>query len=547
MKKTLLPLCILLFTVSVFSGCLIKQTGSDFSDSDTKNDGLKDGETMETIVTPITFDNITDIDDLEKFITEVDKEDGTHDNDSKDVGVIVSPYFSATITDKTISCYAVRTAIGAHSFAMIDVTENSFPFQIEITVATGGKTVNVLPESYGVKTELTLKGVKATIEKFGNYTFVVGNDKTKALTLFVRKDEVYVAPEDYDVVRIAAGTHNEKIAFTKSKQVLYFESGTHYIKYNIDFLNDTEVYLERGAYIYATMPDNNETPILNPDWAGMTRWKALFEGNGVENVRISGRGMIDLSKLEWHARSAIRFDLSKNVTVEGVSINNAPEWTMYFTQSQNISVSEIMLFGYRQNSDGICLTDCRNATVKNCFARSGDDLFEVKSMYGACTVPIENIRFEQCNAWPDKARGLGIIAESVRDMTNICFIDCSVGYASAKWMDELGSIVVCLAGKAKIDDVHFENIEIFESAKYPVNVTVDKESSAVIENVYFNNIDIRGKKDIRIANNSEVGGEIKNIWFDGCTRDGNQIKTYNDLSLNLTNVNRKIVKINKKN
>ena len=131
-------------------------------------------------------------------------------------------------------------------------------------------------------------------------------------------------------------------------------------------------------------------------------------------------------------------------------------------------------------------------------------------------------------------------------MNGIYFSNCSVGFASAEWMDELASIFVYLAGKAKVDEVYFEDIELYSNAKYPVNVTIDKGASAVIENVYFKNIRIYGDEDVRIANNSTVGGQIKNVWFDSCTRNGNAINTYAALSLKLTNVERNSVYVNRR-
>ena len=495
----------------------------------------------------VEFDHITEIENVETFISEVDKADGTHDNGAKTIGCIISPYFGMTVNGQKVGCYAVRTSLGAHTFALVDAGKEAFPLTVDLAVETAGKAVDVLPKSYGVKTEPKAHGATAMVNDYGNYTFVVGEDRKKALTLFVRPAETFVVPDGYDVIRVPAGKHGEKLSFTKERQVLYFEKGVHYLAYNVDFLNNTEVYIEGGAYIYATMPDGaKETPVLAPDWAGMTRWKALFEGNNVKNVKISGRGMVDLTLLDWHARSAIRFDASENVVVDGITLNNAPEWTVYFTRCQEVRVEDVLLFGYRQNSDGICMVDSRNTLVRNCFARSGDDLFEVKSMYGECTLPIENNRFEQCNAWPDKARGLGIIAESMRDMRGIYFTDCSVGYASAEWMDELASVIVYLEGKARVDQVHFENIELYHNAKYPVNVTLGKNASAVIENVYFRNVRILGEENVRIANKSKAGGEIKNIWFDNCTRDGNAINDHTALSLSLTNVRQNAVHVNKR-
>lgn len=498
------------------------------------------------MLSPICFDNITVCEDIDTFIAEVDYADGSHNNEAKDVGMILSPYFSVRLNETEIPCYAVRTSLGAHSFVMLDAgTAATFPAELQVLCATDGKEVTVLPTTHGITPTAIDGGVSASIPGEGIYTFVIGDNKRQALTVFVRGYAPYTVPDGYEVIRVAPGVHDEKIFFTAEKQVLYFERGLHEMKYNIDFWDNTEVYLEPGAYIMATMPDHAEDPWMDPDWAGMTRWNALFQGDYVSNVRISGRGIIDLSRLDWHARSAVRFDSSDHITVDGVTLNNSPEWTLYFTQCQDIHVEEILLFGYRQNSDGICMTDCRNALTKNCFARSGDDLFEVKSMYGDCQIPIENIRFEGCQAWPDKARGLGIIAESQRDMRDIHITDCSVGFASAEWMDALGAVVVYLTGKAHVDDVSFANIELYHSAKYPINVTLESGSTAVIENVSFKNIDIRGGKPVRIANNSEAG-EIRALWFDGCTRNGNAITDDGKLSVKLTNVDRGIIHINER-
>ncbi len=504
-------------------------------------------EVREQKIEPLSFEGIGETQDLKKFILEVDNGDGTHDNTAKTEGAIVSPYFELETEGKETPCYAVRTSLGAHSFAMVDAGADSFPLRVTVNLLYGAERLEVLPAKYGVKAELTPLGAAAAeIPGFGNYTFVADDRKETALTLVVRETEEFRAPEGYEVMRVPAGTHAEKLEFTAEKQIMVFEKGTHYLKYNVEFKNNTEVYLEEGCYIYATMPDRKEKPMLDPAWSGMVRWQALFHGANVGNVKLSGRGMIDLTKLDWHARSAVHFENSENVEVTGITLNNSPEWTLYFLYSQNIVVRDVLLFGYRQNSDGICFGDCRNALAENCFARSGDDLFEVKSMNGGCTIPIENIRFRRCNGWPDKARGMGIVYESVRDMRDVRFENCSIGFASATWQDELGALVVVLGGKATVKDVHFEDIEIHASALYPINVTVCAEASARIEEVYFRNIDIWGAQSVRVANNSAAGGEIGKLYFDGCTRDGAAIRTYAKLGLKLTNVEKTAVLINRK-
>ena len=505
-----------------------------------------EGETEMIINTapiyPIAYDGISKCNTLTQFIKEVDYDDGSHNNEAHDVGVILSPYFTVKINGQDVPAYSVRTSRGAHSFLQIDVTDESFPLSVQIETKFEAESYKVMPLSYGVTAQANGRSVYAEIDALGNYTFVPDDDITHALTVFVRAKQEYVAPEGYEVIKIAPGKHDDVIAFTKEKQVLYFEAGVHELRYAINFKSNTEVYFEPGAHIIATMPTvQGETPTKNPDWAGMTGWRALFQGQYVKNVRISGRGFIDLSRLDWHARSVVQFDQCENITVEGITMNNSPEWTMFFTQSKNILVDQVMLFGYRQNSDGIAVVDSANALIKNCFARAGDDLFEVKSMYGYCPIKIENIVFENNNAWPDKCRGMGIIYESQRDMTDIHFIGGSVAFAPAEWMDDLGALIIFLNDKATLSNITFEGIEVYSSVKYPINVSMNENASAQIKDVTFKDITIYCDTELKIENRSQNGGKILNVKFINCVRGGEVVNDKKGLKLRIEGVDESIV------
>ena len=505
-----------------------------------------EGETEMIINTapiyPIAYDGISKCNTLTQFIKEVDYDDGSHNNEAHDVGVILSPYFTVKINGQDVPAYSVRTSRGAHSFLQIDVTDESFPLSVQIETKFDAESYKVMPLSYGVTAQANGRSVYAEIDALGNYTFVPDDDITHALTVFVRAKQEYVAPEGYEVIKIAPGKHDNVIAFTKEKQVLYFEAGVHELRYAINFKSNTEVYFEPGAHIIATMPTvQGETPTKNPDWAGMTGWRALFQGQYVKNVRISGRGFIDLSRLDWHARSVVQFDQCENITVEGITMNNSPEWTMFFTQSKNILVDQVMLFGYRQNSDGIAVVDSANALIKNCFARAGDDLFEVKSMYGYCPIKIENIVFENNNAWPDKCRGMGIIYESQRDMTDIHFIGGSVAFAPAEWMDDLGALIIFLNDKATLSNITFEGLEVYSSVKYPINVSMNENASAQIKDVTFKDITIYCDTELKIENRSQNGGKILNVKFINCVRGGAVVNDKKGLKLRIEGVDESVV------
>ena len=517
--------------------------GNDITDEVTEPE-TKEIASIEPKIIPITYEHILPAEDLERFIAEVDylpddpDPKGVHDNSSKEVGVIDSPYFTMSVNGVPVECYATRSAKGAHSFAIMDVTDTTFPLEVTVTVEPTLSKVTILPEHYGVVPTADGQTVTATIEDYGNYTLVVNNKKELALTIFVREDKEYVAPEGYEIVKIAPGVHNEKLVFTDQKQVMYFEAGVHYLKYKVDFLSNTEVYFEPGTYIYATMPDFEEDPLRpEPNDEGNYTWDALFKGDEVENVRITGHGFVEMSNLEMHARGFIQFNLSTNVTLDGFTGNNCPDWTIYMSRCNEVNINEVALFGYRQNSDAICIEDSRNVLVQNCFARSGDDHFEIKSRYGHYTEPIENIVFDNCNAWPDKARGIGIINEVRRDMTNITFKNCSVGFATASWMDDLGALVVFSEhNEAKVTNVTFENIEVHHADQYAVLIVLGEDCAAQFENIVFRNVTFKDSAPVRINNRSTVGGTIKNVVFENCYRKQRQINKKSLLIPRFTNV-----------
>ena len=550
------PLLLLLCLCTLLCACNTTETPTDTEQTDSptesqattqpEDEQTTEGETEMNINTapiyPISYDGIEPTYTLTKFVKEVDYDDGSHNNEAKDVGVIVSPYFTVKINGQDVPCYSVRTSRGAHSFAMLDTTDESFPLSVQISSKVDAEQVKVMPLSYGVTAEVNGREFTTEIPALGNYTLVPDDDITHALTIFARAKQEYIAPEGYEVIKVAPGKHDQPIVFTAEKQVLYFEAGVHEMPYAINFKSNTEVYFEPGAHVIGTMPDASvEKPLMESDWAGMTRWRALFQGQYVQNVRISGRGYIDLTCVDWHARSHIQFDQCENITIEGITLNNAAEWTLYFTQSKNILVDQVMLFGYRQNSDGIAIVDSANATVKNCFARSGDDLFEVKSMYAYCPIKIENIVFENNNAWPDKARGMGIIFESARDMTDIHFIGGSVGFASASWMDDLGALIIFLNDQANLTNVTFEGIEIYSSARYPISVKLSEDSSAHIDGVTFKDINIYCDGVLKIQNRSTKGGTIDNISFIDCIRGGKICNSKQSLNIEVDGVSKTII------
>ena len=111
-------------------------------------------------------------------------------------GMILSPYLTCQVNGKEVDVYASRCSTGAHSFSYVDVTEERVGLDIRLTLAKTRQKVVVLPESRGVKAEMTGKTVSARIEDTGSYSFAFDDKEDRAFTLIVRRAYDFTPPEE---------------------------------------------------------------------------------------------------------------------------------------------------------------------------------------------------------------------------------------------------------------------------------------------------------------------------------------------------------------
>jgi polygalacturonase len=154
---------------------------------------------------------------------------------------------------------------------------------------------------------------------------------------------------------------------------------------------------------------------------------------GCNNIKLLGNGIIDLSHLDRGERRGLVIAYSSNIEIRGVKFINSPEWTFITYDSQNITIKDVDIFGYRLNSDAFAICNTRNATIDNSFCRSGDDLFDVKTLGGAETAISKNITFSNCTAWNGKARCFGFCGEANKEISDITFKDSCVVFHDATW------------------------------------------------------------------------------------------------------------------
>ena len=459
-------------------------------------------------------DIVGEAEDLQAFIRQSEDKFSAQKN-----GIVVSPYYSVRINGESLPVYATPANYGStQNIAFIDVSKDAFPLQVSVAADHAVTKAEILPTYYGVVCTVMANRVSFPVGHFGYYTVQFDGSYENVLTVAVREYEEPVVPEGYQLVEYKAGIH-----FVDS----------------ISLSSDTMLYLHSGAYLIAEDPTGREEPETAENYHGETQWKPFLSAERAENVIIAGRGVLDMSALYWCARNPVEIGWSENVTIDGLTIVNTANWNVTVHNSRNVEIRNVILLSTRRNSDGIAIVDCDGAFVHDCFARSGDDLFEVKSMYADSDVSCRNIRFTDCIAWADSCRCFGIIHETARDISDVTFSRCATLYAMAEWSQDMGSLVVINGIRGTVSDIIFRDIEVYCDKQYAVNVATGpnewSEGSTEIgkiRNVLYDNIRIVKGGGVRIKAPDDCEGiYIEGVVFRNIELCGRKAGSLSDLNI----------------
>ncbi len=201
---------------------------------------------------------------------------------------------------------------------------------------------------------------------------------------------------------------------------------------------DTTLRLEKGAVLKAT---DGPADYERPDEPG--KFDHFLTGKDLENVTIEGEGTIDGSGERWwipaeEARqkksgytlprpNLIVLTRVKNLTVRGVTIQNAPKFHFVPTDCENVLIEDAKFFAPERapNTDAIDPSMCRNVTIRGCYVDVGDDNVAVKSgkphpnrEFAADTLLVENCTFKH-------GHGMSIGSEVVGGVKDVTVRNCT--------------------------------------------------------------------------------------------------------------------------
>ncbi len=242
----------------------------------------------------------------------------------------------------------------------------------------------------------------------------------------------------HQAMHIFANPMEKKKINSDGPGIRYFGPGVHDAGI-IRVKSGETVYIDGGAVVYGAVVSE-----------------------GMRNVTITGRGILDASKIErGKAPNMITLKDVQNAVVSGIILRDPHEWAAVPTNCDSVLMDNIKMIGlWRYNSDGIDIVNCNNVVIRNSFIRAFDDNIVIrgtKSAYKGAYKSIDNIRVDSCVLWNDWGRALEIGASTFADsIKNITFSNCYIPHFTTVAMD----IQNC--DRAVVTDIRFDNIYIGE-------------------------------------------------------------------------------------
>lgn len=323
-----------------------------------------------------------------------------------------------------------------------------------------------------------------------------------------------------------------------AKNLRYFGPGVHNVG-KIDLQSGDEIFVDSGAVVHGA-----------------------FCGENVENVKISGPGIVDQTPLEREdIGNIVRLSHCKNVTVDGLLLRDSVIWAMLLHASDDIVVRNSRLVGFwRYNADGIDVCNCERVLVENCFLRTFDDSLVVKGIdqgVDGPQKPSKDLLFRNNTIWCDWGRAMELGAETrAPEFANIRFENNDVVRSTHIAMD------IQHGDRAKISGVVFENNRIefddsipqpqyqnTEEQQYDPNAAPDycpqlavivinstfysgDKTNGTVDNVTFKDITVYGNR----APGSSFSGldaehQAKNVTFDNVQILGKKVTNAQEANL----------------
>lgn len=375
--------------------------------------------------------------------------------------------------------------------------------------------------------------------------------------------EVMVKKNNGKIHEVDIRPLNNNIRYERTKNVIVFRlDKPQYlsVEFNGDRLHnlhlfanplETEVYKEAkegvmyfgpGVHRPHDLPNNqlripaNTTVYLAP--GAVVKAKLLVDG--VENVRIIGRGILD------HPVRGIEVTDAKNVLIDGITVVNPDHYTVFGAGTKGLTVRNLKAFSCKGWSDGIDLMCCRDVQIDHVFLRNSDDCIALYNHRWNWWGGSGNINVQNAVLWADIAHPINIgghgdpespVGEVIENLT---FREIDILEHDEDDVPYQGCMAIDCGDNNRVRNVLFEDIRvesIQEGRLFHLNVRFnkkyDKAPGGGIENVTFRNVTYNGIGENRsLIQGFDSNRKVEDVLFDNIVINGQRMKDLNEFLKN---------------
>jgi hypothetical protein len=323
------------------------------------------------------------------------------------------------------------------------VSVNGQAVWTEIVGAGGMEDLNVVNFSCeGPQTVVVTASQEIANFKIGpKSSGIKGDANGKVLTFTIDgPQKLYIEINDYAHLALFANPLEENAPSAKYHKITYFGPGYHKVG-NIELQSDQMIYIAGGANV-----------------------EANISGNGADNVRIFGRGILS---------GGVRVNNSRNLQVDGIFVRNSRGWTNTLTNCTDSGYNNVKVFSYQGvwGLDGINPVSCKTFVINDCFIRTRDDCVAIKSNGREGAYDLSSLDISVTNSimvgW-DHADGvtLGFELNGGR-VENILVRNCDIlrAWGSGRTGGHSAFSIVC-DGPSQVSNIRFEDIRVEQDIEY---------------------------------------------------------------------------------
>lgn len=337
-------------------------------------------------------------------------------------------------------------------------------------------------------------------------------------------------------------------ANTAGGGIVYVPAGVYKCG-NLVLKSNVSVYLAGGSVIRGSGNPSDYTTHFHKDGLSSDGTWFIYTETNANNVKIYGRGTVDgngnyMRNTNKYLNHVIVPMQCSNFTLDGIIVRDGGFWATIPTRSNNVTIQNTKHFqnnGRDTENDTIDINECQNVLIKHTVAVSQDDNYTCKTWDQSTTDIAVN--------WPGSPEALSnVVVDDAVAWSRCCPFKVGDGvkqpqngivfknsYVFRCWR---ALAVGILYGTNTAANIVFDNIDI---ESYWPKPGVSKRwleldaRTGQIENVFFNNINIRDLGLPSIMRGASNTATVSGVTFNNCRVNGVAGNSLTDLNITTTN------------